>query len=178
MDFGGALSNPLVLAAGAGIGLIILLNAGGGGSSEASPAAINAASVNNQAAMRAVTDQANISAGVEKARFNADVSKQANVLSWIKNADDNQTQVALQTMRSQQAIAQSSIASHTAIVVDQQQNNARLGMAWMAARTERDKINASVTIAQIQAKTARKAITWNSITDIATTAIKTAPAFI
>lgn len=151
------ITSPPVLIGGAVIGAVILLmgSAGnGGGSPVASP---DAALAFNIAAMGHVTQQADISADLEKARFQADVSKQANVLGFMRALNSDRTVLASKRMEVEGGITSGMFAAQSAIIIDQQQNTNRLSLAWVAADTERLRINAAVTLAQIQAKTTRNA---------------------
>lgn len=151
------ITSPPVLAIGAAVGVAILLmgnNSSGGGSVGASP---DAAIAYNIAAMDHVSGQAAISAELEANRFQADVSKQANVLGFMRALSADRTVLASKRMEVEGGITSQMFAGQTAILLDQQANRNRLDMAWVAADVRKAELNTQVYLAQIQAKTTRNA---------------------
>lgn len=138
MDIGKTLSNPMVLIAGAGIGLVMLM------SKQAAPAASpnsgnnltynSAVSAYNIHALDAVTQQYSLAVDYGKAELTSDVTKTLGILDWMKNLNDNRSVVEAATVQSNNGIIQAAISANAAVAIDQANNRARLGEAYTSVK--------------------------------------------
>jgi hypothetical protein len=162
MDMMKTLSNPWVLGGGLVLGVIVLVMNNGGGASSASASTVGANLSYNEAALSATTQQAQISANLGVAQFSADVASQ----------DNNSSQIQQTLINANAGITNSQIQSNAAMVIDQSNNNTRLGLGYQQEVTSITQSNNSVSIANAQAK-AQEAASNNSLfTSIAGDATK------
>lgn len=168
MNFSSALSSPIVWGGGALLGVVLMLrssqtNANASAAADAvNPVVTSAAVQMNAAAMGTQVQLAGISADLAKAGYAASVTDHANVLSYMKAIDDNQTILAQQQDESNAGITNALIASSAAIIIDQSNNAARLGEAYYTYASSVAGDNANVDIAKLQAN-AQKAASHNSL---------------
>lgn len=157
------LTNPYVLAAGAALGLVLMLSgragaATGSNTGQAASSPFTTAVVEyNKAALDNVTQQAQIAGQVAIARTQADMTSQVATLQTIQNIAASRNDVMKQAIISNQGILNSQITGNTAIITDLADNAARLGMAQQQTTQTKITSDAAIEIARQQAKAAEHA---------------------
>lgn len=153
IDIKETITNPYVIAAGVGLGLVILFmrgasaNAAGDGSI---PYSYNPGFQVSGAAYQYFTAQGQQAAQVGIASINADVSKQIALLSTIKAFDDNASILSARTLESNNGILNSQITSMTNLQLDRQQNATRLQQTYVAANVALHGQDVALATTQIQ----------------------------
>lgn len=123
--------NPWVIAAGVGIGALLLLtgkggsapdqSSGGGGSPDYSAALASAS-------MQLVGMQAQIGADLQKARIAGDAQLTALAASGLVNMANLGTQLAVENAHTMEGVTNSTIAASFAMEMDRQGNASRIAM--------------------------------------------------
>jgi hypothetical protein len=169
MSIGKMLGNPVVLGGGAILGVVLLLHSSSGTAANASAAAdaanptVTSAAVDmNTAALGAQVQLATVSAQLGAAKFNADVTSQANVLNYLTSVDNNNTLLSIQQDTSAAGITNNLITSNASVVTDALNNAERLGEAYYTYAGSVAADNANVSVAKLQAD-AQKAVSKNSL---------------
>lgn len=178
------LKSPLVWIAGGGLGLVLLMtkSANVSGSASGAAAAVTpqylTASVSmNAAALGAQIDLAQTQADLGKAQLAADVVKQSQYFSYLKALDSTNAVLEGKRMETDAGITSALIASSTAIVLDQQGNANRLGLAWAESAKSAHTDNANVEMTRLKAKAAKSVAKSNMFGSIAGSVAKVATAF-
>lgn len=165
-DFGKVFFSPPVIIAGVVVGVAILLFNKGSGSPASSGtntqnnpialATINAATQQNIAAMGNQVSLAQVAANSGAAMYQQDTVRQAQVLSYLTNINNNNTAISMGINQSQAGITQASIASSTALALDIANNNERLNEAYISANVATGAQQAAVAQATIAANAQTK----------------------
>ena len=176
-NIGKVLTNPIVLGGGLAIGLLVLITKSSGAAAATSvsgynPAVLSANVQMNLAALGAASTNIKTSAELEKSRFAKDVAMQSQVISYIKNVNDNNTRIGLERLSSQAGITQQMLSSSAMLVMDIQNNSNRLALGQQ--ETQRTQINAdaSVSVAKAQASGQKVAAIASAVGSIAGSAAK------
>lgn len=173
MSIAGTLANPLVLAGGAAIGLVMLLTRGNtqGPVVGVDPSIINANVALNKVAANSQMQLAQIDGKIAEARISANVVQTGQVFSYLTNAAQSAAVIERERVISSAAIVNNMITSQSAQVIDANNNAVRLGMAQIEATR-------SVSVARIQgdvekykAKKAAQSSLFGAIAGVAKTAI-------
>lgn len=171
---GGVISNPIVWGGGALLGLAILLRGNpttagmeARATTAVDPAYLGAVVQTNTVAMGTQVELARISAEFGAAKFNANVADHANFYSYMKNLDNNNTVLAMARAEANAGITNSLISSSTAIIIDQANNMARLGMAWQETARAEIMANRDIRIAEYSYMGQKAAAKANMIGEIA-----------
>src|SRR4051812_13028170 len=116
MDVGKSLSNPMVLIAGAGIGLFMLMNKQTAPTStpnsNTGPQYNSAVAAYNLHAIDAVTQQYALAVDYGKAELTSDVTKTLGYLDYFKNLNDNRATVESAVVASNNGVIQSAISAN------------------------------------------------------------------
>jgi len=167
MDITKTFSNPLVIAAGVGLGLVIMLRSGSGNApssgSYVAPEYLSTMAALNAASTQAVTEQYNANLALAAKQSDNDVAKQLGYFSLIQSMDNNDAALSAQITQSHAGIVQTQITTSAAVLMDQIENAARTTQTYIQADAAKAISNNNVTIAQTQAKAAKKAATMNLV---------------
>lgn len=162
------LKNPVVLGGGALLGVVLLMRSSGANAAVAStadainPTVVSATMQYNTAALGAEVQKAQAAYQYGATVYALNVQDHANVLSYMKNLDDNATMVENSRINADAGVTNALIASNTAMVVDFSNNAERLGEAYQQTAQAQIKADADVSVAKYQYK-AQKAAAKSSL---------------
>jgi hypothetical protein len=164
MDFGKLLANPIVLIAGGGLGLVLMLK---GGASRGSAQAVDPYSAAiaampfqvqmNTAALGAQTEQTQIAADHAASMYSLNVQDHAQVLSYLSNVNNNETQLDVQRSEAQSGIVNSIITTAAATQQNLQDNTQRMAATYVSRDIAQINATSADTVARYQYKGAKAA---------------------
>lgn len=171
MDIAKTLSNPWVLGIGVAVGAVMLLARSGGGSSGSGGGYYSEAYLSDVTRTNAALMQTSINAGagLEGKRIESQTALGLAALSTVSALANVSAVERTKMAESRAGVVRTFAASNAAVMIDQQQNFARLGMTYANVDLQKRLSADRVTIANIEAKTQRNANMWGGISSIAKT---------
>jgi hypothetical protein len=162
------LTNPWVLGIGGALGVILLLSRSAGGGNDSGGAYYSEAFLSESQRTAAAVNQTAITASydLEGKRLNADVTRAVAVMNTVRSLAETSAVLDANLAASHAGTVRALAASNAAVVIDRQQNFARLGMTYADGFTQRALSRDRVTVANIQAKAQKNANMWGGIAGI------------
>jgi hypothetical protein len=175
------LTNPWVLGIGAALGVVLLMRGSAGEDNGASTSALySPAFLTDQMRTNAALVQTSLQTAsvLEGKRIDASTTRDIAALSTLASLANTGAVERSKLAETRNATIRAIATTNAAVVIDQQQNFARLGMTWIASSTEKYKADISLATAKVQAKAIKDKGMFDLIGNVIGTAGKVAMAAI